>query len=179
MQTKTVVDSAIELACESHKGQRRKYTGKPYIEHPQRVAARVAAYPGTTLIMVAAAWLHDVWEDTPTTLEDIEAACGSEVATLVKELTNPSKGSSLPRTERKRMDREHLAGVSREAKIIKMFDRMDNLGDLASAPRVFRAVYAMESRMLMEAIGDADTALREEVLAAARPFTYGGGPAPA
>jgi len=174
----TMVDIASKMACEAHAGHRRRYTKRPYVEHPQRVAARVAAHPGSTLEMVAAAWLHDVLEDTAVSAEAIEEAVSPGVAALVRELTNPSKGSELPRAERKAMDREHLAQISTEAKVIKMIDRLDNLADLSSAPRPFRALYAMESERLAEAIGDADAALREELVAAARRYAYGGGPAP-
>jgi len=174
----TMVDTASRMACEAHEGHRRKYTKRPYVEHPQRVAARVAAHPGSTLEMVAAAWLHDVLEDTAVSAEAIEEAVSPGVAALVRELTNPSRGSDLPRAERKAMDREHLARISDEAKVIKMIDRIDNLGELGSAPRPFRALYAMESERLAEAIGDADAVLREELAAAARRYAFGGGPSP-
>ena len=114
--------------------------------------------------MVAAAFLHDVVEDTPHTLDEVTAKFGPEVARLVDELTNPSKGSKASRGERKQQDREHLAQVSVEAKIIKLLDRIDNLHEMADAPSGFREKYCEESRLLVEVIGDADPDLKAEVL---------------
>lgn len=105
---------------QAHDGQRRKYNDRPYIQHPARVAGRVAARPQATEVMAAAAFLHDVVEDTPHTLDEILAEFGPEVARLVAELTNPSNGSKAPRRERERIDRDHLAVVSVEAKVIRL-----------------------------------------------------------
>lgn len=52
-------------------GQVRKYTGEPYINHPAEVVQIVRSVQHTP-DMIAAAWLHDVVEDTAVTLEDIE-----------------------------------------------------------------------------------------------------------
>lgn len=155
---------AAAFARRAHEGQRRKYTARPYIEHPARVAGRVAAHPRATEAMVAAAFLHDVVEDTTHTSADIEAVFGPEVAWLVGELTNPSRDSKAPRKARKQMDIEHLATVSREAKIIKILDRIDNLRDMRDAPIGFRRLYCAESRRLAAVIGDADSKLAEELL---------------
>jgi guanosine-3',5'-bis(diphosphate) 3'-pyrophosphohydrolase len=162
-----LVGIAAEFARRAHEGQKRKFTGRPYIEHPGRVAARVSVYPGSTEAMVVAAWLHDVVEDTPTILDEVAGAFGPEVARLVGELTNPSNDSSLSRAERKAQDRARLSGVSREAKIIKLLDRIDNLQEVGDAPGGFRSLYAAESLALAEAIGDADAGLRDELIAAA------------
>ena len=50
------------MAAHAAVGQKRKYTGEPYIVHPAEVAKIVAGVPGSTPDMVAAAWLHDVVE---------------------------------------------------------------------------------------------------------------------
>lgn len=155
---------AAAFARLAHEGQRRKYTARPYIEHPARVAGRVAAHPRATAAMVAAAFLHDVVEDTPHTLGEIEAEFGNEVAWLVAELTNPSKTSVLPRNAKKQMDCDHLATVSREAKIIKLLDRIDNLRDMMDASVGFLRLYCAESRRLAAVIGDADLDLEAELL---------------
>lgn len=155
---------AAAFARRAHEGQRRKYTARPYIEHPARVAGRVAAHPRATEAMVAAAFLHDVVEDTPHTLDEIEAEFGPVVSRLVGELTNPSKGSKAPRKARKQADLVHLATVSREAKIIKLLDRIDNLRDMMDAPDGFRHLYCAESRRLVAVIMDADLELADELL---------------
>lgn len=154
---------AAAFARQAHDGQRRKYNDRPYIQHPARVAGRVAARPQATEVM-AAAFLHDVVEDTPRTLDEVSAEFGPEVARLVDELTNPSKGSKAPRRERKQTDRDHLAVVSVEAKVIKLLDRIDNLQEMGDAPSNFRRKYCEESRLLADVIGDADPELKAELL---------------
>jgi len=117
--------------------------------------------------MIAAAWLHDVLEDTKLTDGDVHAAVGKHVTDLVVELTNASTGSKEPRAVRKAKDREKLARASREAKIIKMFDRIDNLMDLAPDDS-FGIKYAEESILLADAIGGADGGVKAELVAACK-----------
>jgi len=155
---------AAAFARQAHDGQRRKYNARAYIQHPARVAGRVAVHPDATEVMVAAAFLHDVVEDTPHTLDEVVAEFGPEVGRLVADLTNPSKGVKAPRHERKQIDRTHLATVSREARIIKLLDRIDNLQELAYAPIGFRRTYCEESRLLADVIGEADPELKAELL---------------
>lgn len=56
---------AAQFAAQAHQGQARKYTGRPYIEHPGRVAARVMVLRDVAEPVVCAAWMHDVLEDCP------------------------------------------------------------------------------------------------------------------
>jgi (p)ppGpp synthase/HD superfamily hydrolase len=159
-----VILKAAAFARQAHAGQNRKYHDRPYIQHPARVAGRVAIHPKATEAMVVAAFLHDVVEDTPHTSEEVSAEFGPEVARLVGELTNPSKGSKAPRRERKQQDRDHFAHVSVEARVIKLLDRIDNLQEMQDAPSGFKAKYCEESRLLADAIGDADPELKAELL---------------
>src|SRR5690606_38890864 len=82
-------------------GQKRKYTGEPYILHPMSVAGIVATTPFATKTMIAAALLHDVVEDTTYTLKDIEDRFGKEVARLVDWLTDLSTPADGNRAKRK------------------------------------------------------------------------------
>jgi (p)ppGpp synthase/HD superfamily hydrolase len=59
--------------------------------------------------MIAAAWLHDVVEDTPVTLEDLHSEFGEGIAELVEALTDISRPEDGNRRKRKAIDREHLA----------------------------------------------------------------------
>ena len=164
---------AAAYARRAHGDQTRKYNGRPYVEHPARVAARVSLHPRATESMVVAAWLHDIAEDTDLGLADIAARFGDQVAGLVGELTGTSNVSPLSRPERKALDRDHLARASWEAKIIKLLDRIDNLGELKNAPDEFASTYVAESLLLAEAVGDADLALKRELLELAREHTSG------
>ena len=70
-------------------GQRRKYTNEPYIVHPEEVAKLVTRYGGTEN-QIAAAWLHDVVEDTNITEDLIHQEFGDDIASLVCCLTDVS-----------------------------------------------------------------------------------------
>lgn len=150
----SIIVKAAALAKRAHEGQKRKHTGFPYIYHPARVAGRVGILPGATEEMVAAAYLHDVLEDTTITKEEIEAETNAQVAFYVDCMTNKSKGTGLPRAERKALDRKHLSEVPFEIKQIKAIDRIDNLLEIAGAPTDFKKLYAEESLLLADVLGD-------------------------
>jgi (p)ppGpp synthase/HD superfamily hydrolase len=77
------VETARRIAERAHAGQADK-AGRPYIEHPAYVAAHVHGARAQ-----AAAWLHDVVEDTAVTLDDLRAAgVDSEVVEAVGLLTH-------------------------------------------------------------------------------------------
>jgi (p)ppGpp synthase/HD superfamily hydrolase len=80
------VARAAAFATQAHHGQVDK-AGEPYIRHPERVAARVAAAGGSEQLVVAA-WLHDVVEDTHFSKWDLYGQFGTEVADVVDALTH-------------------------------------------------------------------------------------------
>lgn len=86
----SLASRAAAFARDAHTGQVDK-AGRPYIGHPARVAARVAQAmdSGHPLYeeAIAAAWLHDVVEDTAVRIREIDALFGRDVATLVDALT--------------------------------------------------------------------------------------------
>ena len=103
----------------------------PYVNHLIEVA-RLIAEVGRVIdpATLAAAVLHDVVEDTPTTLDEVEREFGREVRDLVAECTDDK---SLPSIERKRLQIENAAGASRKAKTIKLADTIANVVDLTNA----------------------------------------------
>jgi (p)ppGpp synthase/HD superfamily hydrolase len=154
---------ALEFARAAHAsiGHMRKYTGEPYIVHPIAVAEIVRSVPHTPE-MIAAAYLHDVVEDTPVTLDEIRAEFGDEVAELVDWLTDVSKpGDGNRRTL------EHTAKAPPAAKTIKLADLIDNSLAIAKHDRGFWPVYRREKRALLEVLKDGDKALWERAAAAA------------
>lgn len=155
---------AARIAERAHRNQKRKWNQDPYILHPARVAGRVGLHHLATETMMAAAYLHDVLEDTGMTAMDLEREVGPPVTDLVVALTNPSKRTQAPRGIRKEIDRQHLSLQSQEVKIIKMLDRIDNLREAGPAPSDFRRLYGNESLLLAFAIGDADDILRDELV---------------
>lgn len=157
---------ALKVCMAAHSGQKRKYSEEPYHVHPARVALKVQYLPGADEDMVVAAYLHDVLEDTQWTAEDLRRCWFSPAAVaMVIALTNQSKGVKAPRAERKRMDREYLRTCTRPVKIIKLCDRIDNLRDTIMCPdEAFRKMYAEESALLADAVGDASSNLKAELL---------------
>nr|WP_172687815.1 HD domain-containing protein [Prescottella equi]ARX60168.1 Putative pyrophosphohydrolase domain, Rel/Spo-like family [Prescottella equi] len=79
---RSIAELAEQIASAAHDRQVDK-AGRPYIAHPARVAARVAGDERA----VAAAWLHDVVEDTSVTLAELEEAFPPEVTVAVDALT--------------------------------------------------------------------------------------------
>lgn len=143
------------FAIRVHRQDRRKYSGVPYYHHLARVAAAVTDVTNGKPEMVAAAWLHDTVEDHPDVVSDIliSSLWGEAVCELVIGLSNRSKlampGAS--RAERKKYDCERLRGQTREVKIIKLCDRLDNIRDVDVAKAGdFAAMYAEETENLLE-----------------------------
>ncbi|WP_309498990.1 RelA/SpoT family protein [Sulfurovum sp.] len=77
--------TALELSLKAHEGQTRK-SGEPYIVHPIVVAA-ITARISNDEMMVQAALLHDVVEDTSYSIEDLLDEFGDDVAHMVEGLT--------------------------------------------------------------------------------------------
>ncbi|WP_369907988.1 bifunctional (p)ppGpp synthetase/guanosine-3',5'-bis(diphosphate) 3'-pyrophosphohydrolase [Mesonia sp. K7] len=88
-EDKILIRKAFETAVDAHKEQRRK-SGEAYIFHPIAVAKIVASEIGLDATSIAAALLHDVVEDTPYTLKDIEDMFGEIIAKIVDGLTKIS-----------------------------------------------------------------------------------------
>jgi (p)ppGpp synthase/HD superfamily hydrolase len=163
------ITRASSFATAAHAGQERDDGGGPYIRHPARVAAALARRFPDDHDLIAAAWCHDVLEDCPQVTEaELRAAIGDDALALVREVTNPSKGfPDLPRAERKAMDRAHIAVISRRAKLIKLADRADNLGEGAGCPdKAWLATYVGESRALAEVLRGTDPLLEADLAAA-------------
>uniref|UniRef100_A0A8C7WWK7 HD domain containing 3 n=1 Tax=Oryzias sinensis TaxID=183150 RepID=A0A8C7WWK7_9TELE len=91
--------------------------------------ARILSHEGgvTDVEVLQAALLHDTVEDTDTTPTELEAKFGPVVARIVQEVTDDK---SLPKRERKRAQVEHAAQCSRQAKLVKLADKLYNLRDL-------------------------------------------------
>ena len=126
------VREAYAFAAEAHKEQRRK-TGEPYIIHPIAVATIVAKELELGANPVIAAFLHDVVEDTDTTIDEIREKFGNDVAFLVNVVTKQKKASS---EKSKQVDnyRQILASVQYDVRaiLIKLADRLHNMRTLDS-----------------------------------------------
>lgn len=154
----TLIERAARFAAEAHAGQRRKYTGEPYAEHPFRVAQMVAAVTADPCV-VAAALLHDTVEDTPVSDSDIRRLFGDRVADLVAEVTDVSRPEDGNRKTRKALDRDHLARASAEGQTIKLADLIDNSDSILAHDPKFAAVYLREKKELLEVLTQGDAGL--------------------
>jgi len=128
-----LVLQALAFAADKHRDQRRKdAAASPYINHPIALA-NVLVREGDVAdpAVLAAALLHDTVEDTQTTPAELKAAFGPAVAAIVEEVTDDK---SLPKAERKRLQVEHAATMSRGAKLVKLADKICNLRDMADHP---------------------------------------------
>ena len=124
---------ALAFAAHKHRDQRRKDAeASPYINHPIALADVLMNEGGVTDVEVlCAALLHDTVEDTATTHEELANAFGSRIARIVAEVTDDK---ALPKSERKRLQVEHAASISREAKLVKLADKICNLRDVMERP---------------------------------------------
>jgi len=150
------------MAAHAAVGQRRKYTNEPYIVHPAEVARIVAGVPDSTPDMVAAAWLHDVVEDTGCTFTDIHMAFGADIAALVGWLTDVSKPEDGNRAVRKAMDRAHTAEAPAEAQTIKLADLISNSRSITAHDPTFARTYFAEKRLLLAVMTRGDPGLHAE-----------------
>jgi guanosine-3',5'-bis(diphosphate) 3'-pyrophosphohydrolase len=128
-----LVLEALAFAAEKHRDQRRKDSdASPYINHPIALANVLANEGGVfDPEVLCAALLHDTLEDTATTRAELDAAFGARIRSIVEEVTDDK---SLPKAERKRLQIEHAASISREAQLVKLADKVCNLRDLAERP---------------------------------------------
>jgi hypothetical protein len=160
MATDDIVQRAKEFAIQAHTTivHLRKYTSAPYATHLENVVALVATVSDDPESL-AAAWLHDVVEDTPVTIEDVEREFGRAVAGLVESLTDVSRPADGNRVERKHIDLVHLAHASPAAKTIKLADLIDNCRDICRNDERFALVYLKEMEALLEVLQEGDARL--------------------
>lgn len=128
-----LVFRALAFAAHKHRDQRRKgIEASPYINHPISVASVLANEGGVSdVATICAAVLHDTLEDTQTTVAELEKAFGDEITRIVREVTDDK---TLPKDVRKRLQIEHAADLSPQAKLVKLADKICNLRDIATYP---------------------------------------------
>ena len=126
-----VIDRAYIYSARVHDGQMR-LSGEPYLSHPLEVAY-ILADMRLDVESIAAALLHDVIEDTPTTREDIEDMFGPGVAHIVSGVT---KLSALPFSNKVAQQAESLRKMilamadDIRVVLIKLADRIHNMRTL-------------------------------------------------
>lgn len=135
--------AALEFSATRHKGQFRKGDDKsPYINHPIQVANLLVNGAGEKdPVLLAAAILHDVVEDTVDTkkekkklINEIREKFGEEVLFVTLEVTDDK---SLSKKQRKLLQVEHAATLSLKARKLKLADKIANVRDVVVNPPTF------------------------------------------
>jgi len=146
-EDKKLIRSAFDVAVDAHKDQRRK-SGEAYIFHPIAVAKIVASKIGLDAVSIAAALLHDVVEDTPYTLGDIERMFGETVARIVDGLTKISHlNKDMDISQQAENFRKMLLTLHDDVRviIIKIADRYHNMLTMDSMPEPKQVKIASET----------------------------------
>jgi len=136
----------LRVAGDSHAGVLRK-SGEPYFFHPLRVA-HLAARHWMDFASVMAAILHDVVEDTPVTLSEIEADFGPEVALLVNGLTKAADDNVSREILKAETYRKQLLVAIEDVRVLclKFWDRIDNLQTIGALKPEKQSLIAEETR---------------------------------
>ena len=129
----SLLDRAIIFAVKAHAGTERRGKGFPYIVHPLEAVEIVATMTPDQELLAAAA-LHDVVEDTPVSADELRAAFGNRIASLVVAETDvfeegDTEENSWHRRKQAAMDR--LAAAPREAKMVALGDKLSNMRAIA------------------------------------------------
>ena len=141
--------NAYTYAYEKHKGQYRKDGKTPYIKHPLGVAAQVQEVSNDRDILQAAL-LHDVVEDTETSIDEIRGYFGSVVAGLVGELTKDKDERERLNLGKREYTLYKMVTMSNKALIVKLCDRLENIKDLKNQPNEgFTDTYISNTRFIL------------------------------
>lgn len=128
-----LLDRAIVFAVRAHAGTERRGKGFPYIVHPME-AVEIVATMTHDQELLAAAVLHDTVEDTDTTIEQIRAEFGDNVAELVASETDEphQRPDSVENWRaRKQAAIDRLTRASRDAQIVALGDKLSNMRAIA------------------------------------------------
>lgn len=164
----TALDIAIQVAAKAHAGQRRKYTGEPYIVHPLEVVTILLRHGLDYQDILCAAVLHDVledcgWDEHRLYAELLFCSDGYDwgyAVELVKELTEPAHEGN--RAMRKKAEAIRLGKVSPEAQTIKCADLISNTASIVCHDAGFAKVYLAEKSDVLSQIMDAQKSLWDE-----------------
>jgi GTP diphosphokinase / guanosine-3',5'-bis(diphosphate) 3'-diphosphatase len=150
-----LIKNAFEFAYELHGDQKRK-SGEPYICHPIAVAGLLRDLGGGAA-MIAAGFLHDVVEDTPITIEGIEARFGQETAHLVEGVTKLSKFEFSSKKEQQAENfRRMFIAMAQDIRVIvvKLADRLHNMRTLDHLRTERQQAISQETRDIFAPLAD-------------------------
>lgn len=169
-----LLDKVQQFADEAHGDQKRKYTGERYIVHPIRVMNICSEYT-TDPVVLAAALLHDVLEDTPVNkpamshfLESImtreDAARTLRLVSALTDVYTKEKFPELNRKRRRFKEAERLKSIQADAQTIKYADIIDNTVDITQNDHDFAVVYLKECMQILRNMANGNQDLYKRAL---------------
>jgi GTP pyrophosphokinase len=151
-----LLDKAFEFAQLAHSEQRRR-TGEPYVEHPGRVA-EILAELRMDAETLSAALLHDVPEDTPFTLKEIDKNFGREIRELVEGVTKLARLRAKQFTEEEQFEtfQRMFIAMAKDMRVvlIKLADRLDNMRTINGISPEKRYAFAKETLDIFAPLAD-------------------------
>jgi GTP pyrophosphokinase len=147
---------AMEFATKAHEGQTRDDGATPYIEHPLKVVTTLKKYGVRDPEILAIAWLHDVAEDTEFSLDDIGDRFGNNIREGVWILTNESVGDWGEKISYEEKKFNMVVRIAthgwHKAAVVKLADRLCNLGDMKQWNRKRQNKYAARALGILWAV---------------------------
>ncbi|PYP86818.1 MAG: GTP pyrophosphokinase [Blastocatellia bacterium AA13] len=137
---------AYLFSAREHRGQVRK-SGEPYLIHPLEVA-NILAELKLDPVCVATGLLHDIVEDTQTSITDIRDYFGDEIAHLVEGLTKIARLDQSTYEEQQALNmRKMLLAMVDDVRVVlvKLADRLHNMRTLEYLPAEKRRRIAQET----------------------------------
>ena len=141
-----LIERAYEYAAESHRDQFRA-SGERFIEHPLEVA-RILADLNMDTTTIVAALLHDVVEDTPLSIEEIETEFGEETAHIIDGVTKLDKVTFQSKeAHQAETIRKMIIAMARDIRVllIKLADRLHNMRTVGHLSRDTQELKARET----------------------------------
>ncbi len=131
----SLIKDAYDFAQKAHTGHTR-YSGEPYLNHLVSVATQLAEM-GIGTRTVAAGLLHDVIEDTDTSLETVREKFGEEIAFLVEGVTKLGSVRYYGSDRHNESLRKLFVATSQDIRvlIIKLVDRLHNMQTFEHVPK--------------------------------------------
>jgi len=160
-----LIYSAQVYAVNHHRAIKhmRKYSGLKYESHLITVVKILTQFTQDEETL-AAAWCHDLLEDTPVTRVMVEYQLGYDVAELVEGVSDISTGMDLPRRERKALDHLHYVDGDCRVHDIKVADALNNCKGIATHDPKFAKVYLLEKLRLVHGLTKGHPDLRDWAL---------------
>lgn len=124
-----LIEKAARIAVIAHDKQTRKSDGSPYIVHPFMTALKLLQNNFSDII-ISAALVHDVLEDTDFSEKKLRETLGDEVLQIVKAV---SEDKALPWEERKKQYIETVRNAPKGTKAVSIADKIHNLESLMAA----------------------------------------------